>query len=235
MKKTKIKVVKIGRLQHNRAFKKIQNYKSALFEVDVIEKSAPNYDRKLGYSQKLLTQIVTENFDSSKYDMCIGITETKLLGNFLGIRLKDNNVYAISLYQADEFLKNDNNSVFNYVVMMIYRFLTQYKLEGESIAHDETCGCIFDMCKNKRDIVISCNYPIICYKCETKVTKKGIDADYISTLKKELKTIHKAVYYRILEYIKRHPFLSVTLFVISNIALNVFSSYLYDLIKEFLL
>ncbi|MBQ8690065.1 MAG: hypothetical protein IJ515_06875, partial [Clostridia bacterium] len=69
MKKTKIKVVKIGSLQHNRAFKKIQNYKSALFEVDVFEKSAPNYDLRSGYSQKLLTRIVTENFDSSKYDM----------------------------------------------------------------------------------------------------------------------------------------------------------------------
>ncbi len=201
----------------------------------MIEKSAPNYDRKSGYSLKLLAEFVSDNFNSNEYDMCIGITEAKLPGNFLGIRLKDNNVYAISLYQADEFLKNDNNSVFNYIVMMIYRFLTQYKLEGKSIAHDETCGCIFDMCRNKRDIVISCDYPILCYKCETEVTKKGIDADYISILKKELKTIHKAIYYRILEYIKRHPFLSITLFVISNIALNIFSSYLYDLIKEFFL
>ncbi len=231
MKKTKIKVVKIGRFQHNGAFKKIQKYKSSLFEIDIFEKSAPNYDREHGYSSKYLVKFLENDFSSSNYDMCIGITEAKLERNFLGVRLKDSNIYAISLYQADDFLKSDNNNVFNYIVMMIYRFLTQYKLKGKSIAHDETCGCIFDICRNKRDIVISCKQPILCCKCETKINKAEIDANYISILKKELKTIHKAIYYRILEYIKQHPFLSITLFVISNIVLNIFSSYLYDLIK----
>ena len=127
MKKTKIKVIKIGRVQHNGAFKKIQKYNSSLFEVNVCEKSAPNYDSKLGYSSDLLTKIVSENFNPSEYDMCIGITEARLPGDFLGIKLKDDNIYAISLYQADDFLKKDNNNTFNYIVMMIYSNSIQAK------------------------------------------------------------------------------------------------------------
>lgn len=231
MEKTKIKIIKLGKTKHDKAFKKLKRYRSAIFDVYVYEKDMPNFDLKFGHSDGLLKNKIASDFDDREYHMCIGVTEERLELDFLGKLLKNDNMYVITFYQVDEFLKEDNNDSFNYLLLMIYRFLTQYKLKGKSIAHDQSCGCIFDKCRNKKNIIYSCQHPIVCSKCISQINTIGIQDDYLLLLQKEIKSIHKIFYYRITEYINKHPYLSIILLIIFSILLNAVSSLTYDLIK----
>lgn len=231
MNKTKIKIVKLGKQKHDALFDKLKKYNSRLFYVDIYEKSRPKCDYQWGYSFNTLRELLSNDFDDKKYDMCIGFVDTIIENNYFGKRLQNHNIFVISFYQVDELLKNENIDVFNFMLSTIYRYLTRYKLHGEYLTHDETSGCIFDMCGDKRDIIFSCDKPIICNECMVKMRTKGIEIDYINLLQKEIKRIHKSNYHRITSFIKKHPYLSMIIGVISSVIINLVACVIYDLLK----
>ena len=232
MEKVKIKVVKLGKQHHDELFDRLNKYKSNIFSVDIFEKSLSKCDCGWGYTFKTLKELLSNDFDDKKYDMCIGFIDTQIELNYFGKRLSGNNIYVVSFYQVDEILQKDNNDIFNFLLANVYRYVTRYKLNGEYLTHDETRGCLFDMCGNKEDILYSCNNPIICENCLVKMREKGIQSEYISSLRNEIKKIHKPNYYRITDFIKKHPYLSLALVAMSTITLNIASSIIYDLIKD---
>lgn len=234
MNKTKIKIVKLGVQRHDYLFKKIKKYNSKLFDVDIFEKSLPACDYNWGYSFSALTSLLCKDFDNTKYDMCIGFIDTEIERNYFGKRLKGYNIYVISFYQVDEILSSCNIDIFSYMLATIYRYMTRYKLKGEYLTHDETKGCLFDMCGNKYDVIYSCNKPIICNNCATKILECGIESDYLTTLQKEIRKIKKNSYYTVIEFIKKHPCLSLTIGAISTVILNMLSSVLFEIIKNYL-
>ncbi len=231
MNKVRIKVVKLGKQRYEYLFDKLKKYNSALFTVDVFERSRPNCDYEWGYSFKSLEKMLSEGFDKQNYDMCIGFVDTIIENNYFGKRLKDDYIYVVSFYQVSELLKEQNIDIFNFMLATIYRYVTRYKIRGEYLTHDETKGCIFDMCGDKGDIVFSCNHPIICEDCMVKMRSKGIESDYIKLLQKEIKRIHKSNYHIITEFIQKHPYLSLAIGVLTTTIINVISCFIYDLIK----
>lgn len=232
MKKIKIKLVRLGKQKHEDVFKKLKKYKSSIFEVEIYRKDLPKCDYNWGYSFKILKELLNAE-NNSDYDMCIGFIDTIIENNYFGKRLDEYNTYIISFYEVDEILKKENINIFNYILVTMYRYITRYKLRisGEQLVHDETRGCIFDMCGDKINVIYSCKEPIICNECRSKIDKYGCDEEYMKNLEKELKKIKKTVYYRISDFIKKKPILSLIIGILSSIGLNIFSCLLYDFIK----
>ena len=95
------------------------------------------------------------------------------------------------------------------------------------VFHDETRGCLFDMCGLKEDIIVSHANPQICPECESAMRRTLLPIDYIEQLKKEIKQIKKPLYYRLFDWIKMHPVLSILITSILAIILNIISSIIY--------
>ncbi|WP_294350554.1 hypothetical protein [uncultured Clostridium sp.] len=232
MKKIKIKLVQLGKQQHEDVFEKLKNYKSSIFEVEIYRKNLPECDYEWGYRFHTLKELLNAE-NNSDYDMCIGFIDTIIENNYFGKRLDEYKTYIISFYEVDEILQKENIDIFNYILLTMYKYITRYKLRisGEKLVHDETRGCIFDMCGDKRNVIYSCNKPIICNECRSKIYKYDCDEEYIKNLEKELKKIKKTVYYRISDFIKKEPILSLIIGIVSSIVLNLVSCAIYDFIK----
>lgn len=114
----------------------------------------------------------------------------------------------------------------------IYRYVTRYKIRGKYLTHDETKGCIFDMCGDKTDIIFSCDKPIICDNCKSAIRESGIESEYLSIITKEIKKIKKSNYYYISDFIKKHPYLSVSIGFITSIILNIISDFIYSFLSK---
>lgn len=232
MKKVKIKIIKLGKQKHEELFYRLEKYQSELFSVDIFEKSRPNCDYEWGYTFKTLERLLTEGYDSSTYDMCIGFTDTIIEQNYYGKRLKGNNIYIISFYQVADLLKEENIDVFNFMLATIYRYVTRYNLNGKYLTHDETKGCLFDMCGDKTDIIYLTTAPFICEECMVKLKTCGVHMKYIQILEKEIKHIHKAHYYKIVDFIRAYPYLSLGIGIITTIIINIVSNFMFEYIKN---
>lgn len=231
MKKIKIQIVKLGKQKYNYVFDKLKKYKSKIFEVTIYEVSRPDCDYEWGYTFGTLEKILDKAFDRKNYDICIGFVDTIIENNYFGKRLKDYNVYIVSFYQVSDFLIFEKIDIFNYVLATIYRYITRFLLKGKYLTHDETKGCIFDMCGDKRDIIYSCQMPIICEHCKAKMKESACPSDFIELLSKEILKIKKPLYYQITDFIKSHPYLSLGIGIVFSVLFNILSSFLYDWIK----
>lgn len=116
-----------------------------------------------------------------------------------------------------DFLKDENIPLENVVYRILYAYSLAYKSSGDRVSsyddtpgftHDETKGCLFDMNGLKTDLIESCDKPIICNDCEHKLSTRKVPTNLIETVKKELRGIRKARYYRWADFIKSHPILS---------------------------
>lgn len=223
MDKVKIKIVKLGKQKHEYIFKKLQKYRTKIFSVDIFEQSRPECDYDWGYSFQTLETILTKDFDNNKYDMCIGFVDTIIENNFFAKRLRDHNIYVISFFEADELLKAENIDLFNYVLSTMYRYITRFKLNGKYLTHHETKGCLFDHCGNKQDIIYSSNRPILCTDCVSKIKQTAIESEYLTALSKEIKRIRKTNYYYLSDFIKKHPYISILIGLVSSFIVNILS------------
>ena len=112
----------------------------------------------------------------------------------------------------------DNIPLENVVFRLLYEYTLVYRQHGNRIppstektnfTHDETRGCLFDMNGIKTDIIYSCHKPIICPNCVERIKHDKVSNEAIETAQKEIKKIRKALYYRITDFIRRHPLLSL--------------------------
>ena len=83
----------------------------------------------------------------------MGFIDYQIEDNLYGKCLDNHHkIYVISFYQGVEILKSENINPFNFMLGSIYRFLCNSIID-ETIVHDETRGCLFDMLGNKWDII----------------------------------------------------------------------------------
>ena len=155
------------------------------------------------------------------------------------VRTLQENIRVVTFYEAASIFNNANIDLKNYVLLNLCRAVTLFWLGNRSlntsgVFHHETRGCIFDMCGLKADIVISAANPWICEKCTSKIQDAVTPLDFLKNLKRELRSIKKSLYYRVSDWVKKHPVLSLTLAALASIFLGLVSSGLYDLLKGLL-
>src|SRR5208282_325017 len=107
--------------------------------------------------------------------------------------------------------------------------------EVPGYTHDETRGCLFDMNGIKTDLVASCDKPIICDECQERLKKEKVSNILIESTQKEIKRIRKDLYYRALDFVRKHPIWSLALSSIFALIIgttgSVIASFICDGIK----
>jgi len=235
MNKLRIEIVQLGKSKFNNEWKFLSKLRdkndSKIFEiVDIKSISLPNTDNFWGYSDSVLSDLVKR---SNSIDLTICFIDYPLEGNYFLRRLRDN-VAVATFYETSEIFANANVSLNNYILLFIYISCTLYLLDIDDIEcsfHDETRGCLFDTCGIKEDIIVSATNPQLCYECEAYLRKSPLPIDYIEQLKKEIKHIKKLLYFRMLDWIKLHPILSIVITTTFTILIGLLTSALYDLIR----
>jgi len=244
MKKIKIKLGIIGFLPFDFDRKKITNWKSDLFEiVDDFEEYHLNQKsdtENWGYSDTLLEEELPDNFNA---DIFIGITYVPIEANYYARRLSKNRV-IFSYFEMAEIISNKNLPLENLLLRMLYSYSLIYirygnrmplQTEHTSFAHDDTRGCIFDMNGIKSDVIYSLDRPIICDECTIKLRQEKVSDNTINIVKKEIKKIKKNRYYKVIDFIKRKPILSLFISFLIGILISIISSSIYDLtLKDYI-
>jgi hypothetical protein len=208
MEKIQIEIVKLGETKHNSTVKKLESYinsnKSKLFEINEVKKvNLPDSDiYSWGYSDKALYELMSKS--TTKSDIQLGIIDYPIEGNFFGRELSDS-MGVISLYETDRIFQEANLDLVNFLLLTIYQAVILYSCHKsikdgqERLYHDETRGCLFDMCGLKSNIVVAASNPHLCFSCESALRQSMLNEKFIGQLRKELKVIRKPLYYRIID------------------------------------
>lgn len=241
MTKTRIKIGVIGYLPFDFNRDVFTNWKSDIIEIDnqIEEYHFNNIDSDTfswGYSDELLNEELPKNFDG---DFFIGITYVPIEDNYYARRLEKNRV-VLSYFEMYQILKQENIPVENLLLRIIYAYFLVYHRNAKQIppqnnwlgfTHDDTRGCLFDMNGNKSDVIFSLDQPKVCDTCTTKIRSEKVSDNCINSVKKEILKIKKREYYKIIEFIKDKPLISIGISANFGILLNIISSYLYELLK----
>jgi len=241
MKKIKIKIGIIGYLPFEFNRKLIKNWKSDIFEiVDEIEEYHFTNDSDTfswGYSDRILNQELPQTFDG---DLFVGITYVPIENNFYARRLESNRI-ILSYFEMYQILKQDDFPMENLLLRVLYAYSLVYLRNNRTIpqqnellgfTHDDTRGCLFDMNGNKSDVIFSLDSPKICDDCTTRIRTEKVSDNCTNQIKKEIKRIKKKKFYKISEFIKRKPLLSLLFSAIFGILISIAASALYDTIKN---
>ena len=76
------------------------------------------------------------------------------------------------------------------------------------------------MCGLKKDIAIKYGVPSLCPSCIAKIESTAVDKEFVPLLNKEFKSFKKALFYRIIDFVKERPILSIINFGINSVLTN---------------
>lgn len=241
MKKFKIQLCLLGYQRHLDKIKKLQNYHSKLFEIiDCIEiKHLPQSNLDWTYSDNTICKLLlSNNVDNTNSDLCLCFIDHPIEDNYFTRDLSqfDSKTVLCSFYQVENIFTKKNVDLFNYihgiVLNELVQIATMHKVDEKYFLHDDTRNCLFDMCGIKEDIAIKYSAPNLCTSCISKIESSVVDKNFLLLLNKEFKSFKKILFYRILDFIKKRPILSICITSISTIVINVISSFLFELIKQ---
>lgn len=240
MRKVKVKLVTLGNLKFAINFNAIERWKTAVFEAEHIDQiqALPNAEGPdWEYTDDQLTRLLqTDN----GFDFTLGIMNSPLQNGFYMRRLS-NNICVLSLSETGPILQRANLEIEKFILRNIYQ-LTSLYLESNrripdssySLSHDETRSCLFDMNANIEDIIFSTSNPIICHQCRARIMQSQVCKEFLPATEKELKKIKQALYFRIVEFVKKHPVWSLIFTTLGALVIDVSGNYVYDIIKDIL-
>ena len=238
MNRIKIDIIQFGESKHVDEWSFINRLKrqkkSSLFEILNIKKIALPQSDFWGYADSSLLQLA-ETSDGANYTLCF--IDYPLEGNFF-IRRLSPTIGVATFFQTKNIFKEANVELKNFILLQIYKIVILSKLQvGNDMDairthfHDETRSCLFDMCGLKEDIIMSATNPKICFDCEAKLRRTLLSTEFIDVLKSELRQIKKPLYFRITDWIKKHPVFALIITGFFALALNLLASVIFDFIR----
>ncbi len=247
MKKIKIKIAQLGYVPFPVSHRRITSWKSDLFEINSkVEQYTFQMDSDIdlrGYSDQTLEKELPVEPD---FDFLLTITNVPLQEGYYARRLSHNRI-VITLKEVSDILRKENIDFENYIIRNVYRYLFVYLMYGNRIplmsektnfTHDDTRGCIFDFNSNKSELIYSLDKPHICPDCKSKLDGKvqeKVPKYIIDRAEKEIRKIKKAVYIKLMDFVKQNPLISIIITFFTGIFMSILSSFLYDLLKLYLL
>lgn len=237
--KTRIKITRLGNLKTKFDITRIRSWNSSLF---VVAKEAeinhlPDTDTGTwGYSDELLESLVK---DDSDVHFNLAIINAPLEDDYY-LRRVNNASAVISLYETSEIVQRNKFKSEDFVLLNIYTLLVAYQLEidqhsSHELFHDDIRNCIFDFTGLKEDLIHSLLKPSLCDNCKSKINRTQTTNEFVPTIERELKKIKKDLYFRIEDWIKENPILSLLIAFGSGLLVNLISSIIFKLLIEPLL
>ena len=239
-----ITLVKLGNLRYLVDVNFLKNWKSEIIKISEIKEVSTIEDAKgMGgegmagnfrhYTDGQLENIIQKNPNSN---LTIGLIGEPLQEDYYLRPLKDETC-VISLHEMGRMMQMHNFTIESYILRNVYRVVTAWVADGSVIIqsgrmqpHDFN-KCLFDYNWNKADILLSMDSPPVCQSCKEKLAKKALPNNFLPILDKDLSRIRKALYFRIIDWIKSHPLISVSLAVLGALLLNVAGNIIYELGK----
>lgn len=237
----KIKIICIGHVDKLVNLNYFQNFKSNFFQFHTIEsiQNLPQSSINNGYLNIVYTKNdINTLLSSIKFDgLCLALMPYAFNDDFYMHRITNNKV-CISLAGIDEILSYKDISIENFIIKNIYEIFLFYKilntLESDNVylfVHQDTRKCLFDMNGDKTHILYNTEKPIICDECKSKIKKYPIENEFLDLFEKELSKIKKPLLKRIELFIRKYPLFSILLTIILSVSVNLFSNFLWELIK----
>lgn len=245
MQKTRIAVATVGHMPADFSRRKIKDWKSSVFEiVGGIESYSLTCDsdgHDWEFTDQALEGVLPNKFDG---DFLVAIVNVPIELNWYSRRLSANRV-VFSFHEIREILLLANIPLENVIYRLLYAYTLLYKRNGGRIpessehtnfTHDETRGCLFDMNGIKRNVVLSCNGPVICPDCIERLRREKVSEETIAQCQSEVRRIRKAMFFRISDFVKKHPLWSLAISGVTAIILgaigSVLGSYVYEALSK---
>lgn len=242
MSKINVKIILLGHLKRpiNKLF--FKNWRSKIIQIEPeINRYLLNFNSDSDgwiFSDTLLEEYMNSinniNFSDG---FLVAIVNVPLEKNYYTRRLSNNRI-VITMHEIYSVLENDNIPFENLILHRIYAYSILYKRYGRipdhrvRNSHDETRGCLFDMNPYKEDLVYSSRKPIFCDECNSQQTQNGVPVDFIYNVRSEIKKIRKSIFHQILDFVKKHPIISIIISALFAILIEFISNFLYDLTKR---
>ena len=234
----RISLVTLGSLKQPVDVRSLSRWRSKILSIahgDSVAHLQDSEGDDWTYTDQQLEKLLTPTAGA---DITLGLINAPLEDNFY-LRRLPRNVAVLSLHEMAEIVQYDNFSVDTFIMRVAYELAVLFKAEGRipatgefSWTHDDIRGCLFDMCSSKGDIVFSLHRPCLCEACRTRVLQKRVDVKLLPYLDKELRTIHKTLFFRLTDWIKVHPILTLALTTLLALAVNLVSSAIFEKAKR---
>jgi hypothetical protein len=242
MNKLKLCIVVLGHSNKLFNIKKIKTWKSDIFEVKSIQKVENLPINNIGDSY-LNQRYYPEQFQSilvcpTDCDIVIGVMAYQFFDNFY-LHLIKEKCAVVSLFGISEILARKNISMENFILKQFYEICTLIhaipNLSQEKDAYDfihlDTRGCLFDMNGDTQDIIYNTEKPKICDECMGNLQRRQIEENIIIKIKKEMKRIKKQKVLEIELFVRKYPLLSLFVWGVVAISLNILASFLWEMIR----
>lgn len=243
MSKVKIKLTFLGHVPYALDIKKIENWKSELFElvkpIDYYAISKDSDGSNWQYSDENIESQLPKSFDG---DILLTVTKVPIQNNYYARRVGNNRI-CLTFHEMSDILMLNNIPLENLILRVLYSASLIYKRYGKRIpasheethfAHDETRGCIFDMNGIKSEIIYSMNKPQLCSSCIEVLKNEKVESNLLNQIQNELKKIRKSFYYQIADLVKDYPIWTILITSLTAIILgfigSLIASYVYDLL-----
>lgn len=211
----------------------VKKWKSSIFQFDnvkIIDSLEDAEGEDWVYTDSQLARLTNHDEPS---DFTLVLMNGPLEYNFYMRRINEQ-VAAISFYDIAKEIQSYGFSLESYVIRNIYELVLIFILCGNrfppppevyKFAHHDIRGCLFDMNAEKTDLVYSLHKPTICHSCEHRIRTAKIEQAYLETLKSELKKLRKNLFFRLSDFVRRHPVVALTASLAFAILANLIANH----------
>lgn len=253
-KKIRIKLILLGHLPIGFQHRRLLAWQSGLFEIlpDIEQKDitiAPEqydlrqYDfrQEKGHGLEMRDSELRPFYpEEGEHDFVVAITNVPLeLGH--SARRLERGKGVITFYNVNDMLVQYNIPLENYVLRTLYNYSLMYLRCGGYLpgmnekfhfAHNETRGCPYDLWAIKTELLASLHHPRLCKYCIVRLEKENVPAEVIRKTQREIRHIKKSLFFRMVDFIKKHPILFLLLSFLAAVLNNLVASYIYDMLHK---
>lgn len=246
IKMVKVKLVVIGGISKELNLKRVLEWKSGMFSIcqDIVRFNLNSYpdlphrgfsDNNLEHCLPTMEQINKNSDNNEDWNITFYVMSIPLEDNYYS-RTLNNNRIVVTYNEVKNHLRDKNIPLENYLLRLIYAYTLIYMAKKEKelsmrdedyFSHEDSRGCLFDMCGTYQDFDYSSISPTICEECSHKIVQRNIPNGTIQQLRKELKGLRQTWNHRLNLWLQTHPIISIVISVFSSITLTIIGNYIW--------